>query len=407
MTVNTNLLTPRILLVDDERQIHSSVRLRLGKQYELICCTDARDALLKLGGERFDLCFADIHMPQMDGLQFIEAAQKTDPLLGYVVLSAFDNEANLRRSIPLQVYDFISKPLPDRDGFEDRIDEWVTRTRRRRQDHELARKAGQLTAGLSAAQLEREIEIVASETARDALLQTAGLLSTIHAHLITALKELGPRARGDAALSQLCRGLDEGRKTAEAAVKVTGDFFGSAYASRDSANSLALVGPGLHHAAGIALRMCRAEESQKVIDFASVDERLPLRNLSGIDFLLMLVPVLSAALIMAEGGTTVRVTAAPLPRLDAILNDTRLRPHLWVNRRGATVSQPGTRLEISAGGPPFCRGEAEAWLNNGFAPLASITARGLILGLQKCKGLLGLAVAPSAERFSIVLALPV
>src|SRR5688500_7007106 len=99
------LLTPRILVVDDERQIHASIRLRLGQMYELVSCFDAHDALEKLSTDRFDLWFADIHMPEMDGFAFIDAARKRDPGLGYVVLSAFDSDENLRRTIPLQVYD--------------------------------------------------------------------------------------------------------------------------------------------------------------------------------------------------------------------------------------------------------------------------------------------------------------
>ena len=131
-TDTVELMTPRILIVDDERQIHASLRLRLGRDYELVCCFNAREALARLQQERFELCIADIHMPQMDGLTFIETAQKTDPALGYVVLSAFDSDENLRRTIPLQVYDFLSKPLPDRAGFEARIPAWIDATRRRR-----------------------------------------------------------------------------------------------------------------------------------------------------------------------------------------------------------------------------------------------------------------------------------
>ena len=69
-----DVMTPRILIVDDERQIHASIRLRLGRDYELVSCFDAREALERLGQERFDLCLADIHMPHMDGLTFIARA---------------------------------------------------------------------------------------------------------------------------------------------------------------------------------------------------------------------------------------------------------------------------------------------------------------------------------------------
>src|SRR4051794_1989067 len=118
---SVDLFSPRILVVDDERQIHASLKLRLGRDYSLVCHTDARQALALLPAERFDLCIVDIHMPHMDGLAFVAAAQQSDPALGYLLLSAFDTDENLRRAIPLGVYEFIPKPLPARAGFEDRL----------------------------------------------------------------------------------------------------------------------------------------------------------------------------------------------------------------------------------------------------------------------------------------------
>ena len=87
---------------------------------------------------------------------------------------------NLRRAIPLNVFDFIGKPLPERDGFEARIPEWIDRTRAQRRDQALARQAGTINQDLDLARLEREVELVASETARDALLQLSAPRSLPH-----------------------------------------------------------------------------------------------------------------------------------------------------------------------------------------------------------------------------------
>src|SRR4051812_28458245 len=156
------LMTPRILVVDDERQIHASFRLRLGRDYDLVFAFSGHDALEKVRHERFDLCFADIHMPNMDGLKFIELARETDPGLGFVVVSAFDSGENLHRAIPLQVYEFLSKPLPERDGFERRIPGWISQTRDRRREHRLAREANTIANDRDSALLERDVELVAS-----------------------------------------------------------------------------------------------------------------------------------------------------------------------------------------------------------------------------------------------------
>ncbi len=400
-----DLFVPRILVVDDERQIHASLRLRLGSDYRLVCCTDAREALAKVATEQFDLCFADIHMPHLDGLAFIQAAKAHDPNLGYVVVSAFDSDENLRRAIPLQIYDFIPKPLPDRDGFERRVPEWVERTRTRRREHALALKAGTIENDLETARLEREVEFVASETARDALLQCASLLTTIHAHLVTGTTVFGPRGRSDSSLMPLLRNLEEARKTSEAAVAVTSGFFDSGYGNRDT--SPALVASGLTHAISIAVRKGGAAESDKRVEVSGVDDRMPARGLTGIDFLLMMVPAIGAALARAQSGSTVRIHGEAVARLDAASKDPRYRRCVWINRKYAVISQPGIVLTVTATGAALANAELEAWLKGADATPSRVSPGRLMLGTQKCRGLLGIATAPESERFLIVLALPV
>lgn len=399
-----DLLIPRILVVDDESLIHVSLRLRLGRECDVVCCFGAREALARVEKERFDLCIVDIHMPEMDGLSFIAAAKERDPALGYLLLSAFDSDENLRRSIPLQVYDFIAKPLPGREGFEQRISDWVQRTRSRRLEREMAHRAGQIAGDLGAARLEREVELVASETAREALLQTANLLTTIHAHLVTASAALVERGKSDSTLAHLCRNLEEARKTAEAAMAVAEGFFDSAYGNRDQ--SPALVNAGLRHAIAIAVRAARAEPDNKAVDCGVFDAALPIKAISGIDFLLMMVPAIEVALTIAPPNTTVRVHAEPWPRLENAARDARLTGFLWINRRNAALGQPGVVVSLAASGPAFSREDAEAWLKGECPRLGSVTARGLLAGLQKCRGLLGLALAPGAEQFRLALVLP-
>ena len=322
-----------------------------------------------------------------------------------MIVSAFDSDENLRRAIPLPVFDFISKPLPERDGFEARMPEWIGRTRAQRHRRELADQAHTVATELASARVEREVEIVASETARDALLQTANLLTTIHAHLVTAHGSLAARARGDAGLSQLLRNLDEARKTADAAMTVAEGFFNSAYAQRDT--SPALLGPGVRHALQIALRATRAEAHGKSADLIGLDQHAVIHGLTGIEFLLLLVPALSIALGLAREETTVRLEAIAVPRLDQALREARFQPYLWVNRRGALLSHPGVVLLLAAQAPAQTRAEGEAWLRGEPRGAAeNISARGLIGGLQKTKGVLALGVAPVAAQWSLALFLP-
>jgi CheY-like chemotaxis protein len=399
-----DLMPPRILVVDDETQIHASMRLRLAGENELVFSSSGPDALLKIADQRFDLCFADIHMPEMDGLRFIDTARTVDPCLGYVVLSAFDTDDNLRRTIPLQVYDFISKPLPERHDFEGRISGWVEATRKRRREHVLADHANMLATERDSARMERDIELVASESTRDALLQTAALMTTVDAHFLSACSVLAARVKTDPTLNQLHRAMLEGRRATAAVMNVTDRVLGSAYGSRDS--SPALINEGIRDAINLALKGRSTEELNKAVSFVPVDAQLPIRGLSGISFLLMVFPALAATLALTAANNTVGIRGEHYPRLDAILKDPKLRSYLWLNRRNAFTSQPAWLIVFSSTAPALGRIQAEQWLQGEYAELAAITPRGIIEGVRKCHGLLGFSVTPTSQFFRLCLALP-
>jgi CheY-like chemotaxis protein len=398
------LMTPRILIVDDERQIHASIRLRLGRDYDLVYSFDGPDALEKIKSERFDLCFADIHMPYMNGLKFVELAQQVDPALGFVVVSAFDTDVNLHRAVPLQLYEFLTKPLPERDGFEARVPGWVERTRVARRNHELALQSTTLAAERDSALLERDVEFVASESARDGLSETANLLTTVHAHIVSGLAQLSSRGKSDSSLLPIIRNLEQGKKAADAAMMAAGKFFDSAYGSRDS--SPALMAQGISDAVNIAMRASHADVAQKHVDIQKMDEAVVVRGLSGIDFLRLMFPAVTAALLSAPPNSTVGIRAEHFPRLDAVSKDPRHRAYLWINRKRAPANQPGILVTIFATAPALTRSQLEDWTKGKFVPFSSVAHHGLIAGIEKCHGLLGVAIGGEPELFRILMALP-
>lgn len=396
---------PSILIVDDEKQIHSSLRLRLGDQYQLVCLSNPKEALTIVRHQSFDLCIVDVRMPGMDGLQFIEAARELDPALGYVILSGFDSDENLRRAIPLQVLDFIAKPLPDRTGLERRLPDWIGRTRARRREFALARESEARGRDLDQARIERDVESTASESAREALLQAANLLTTTQALLLNAHYALEALQPKDPRLAPLARSLQEARKNAEAAGAIAEGYFASAYADRES--SPAMIDACLRHAIGISSRLAKAEERRQTVDLHPVGGDLQVPGLTGINFLLMLVPAIIQSLELAAAGTTVQIRCDELTRLDQAMDDARWRHFQWVNRRNATLSRPGILLSIRAHAAALETGVATAWLQGGATADLHRPSHGIIHGIQQAKGLLGLAVRPKSDRFELVLALPV
>jgi CheY-like chemotaxis protein len=399
-----DLITPRILIVDDERQIHASVRLRIGRDYDLAFSFEGRDALEKISANRYDLCIADIHMPKMDGLTFISSARQIDPALGYVILSAFDSDENLRRAIPLQVYEFIPKPLPERDAFESLIPQWVERTRRQRKEIYLAHNANSIASDREAALLEREIEYITCEKARSTVRENATYLTTINAHLVSAIAQLSPRLRSDSVLAHVHRNLEEARRASDAAMAATTGYFDSGYGTCDSSPALAIE--VLRDAISLVLKICKAEATNKIIDFKPLDARITLPSMPGADFLRTTVPALSAALSVAPANTTVGVQVEHIPRMDALIKDSRNAGFMWFNRRHALNGHSAVIVTISASSPPLSAAQADAWYRGEYTPAGALSSRGTVSGVQSFRGLIGLSLPPQSSQFRVVIALP-
>jgi two-component system response regulator (stage 0 sporulation protein F) len=399
-----DLSPARILVVDDERQIHASIRLRLGEDYELHSVTDPREALKRLRDERFDLCFVDLHMPHLNGFAFLEQARGIDPELGVVVVSAFDDATNVKRAIPFQVLAFIGKPLPDRAGFEHRVPGWIERTRQQRLDRQLAEESHRAAEEVASAQLKHAVELVASESAREALLQTANLLTTIHAHLVTLHTLLATRAKQDSSLSQTMRNLEAARRASDAAITVAEGFSNSAYANRDT--SAALLDGGIRQAIDITSRVNSPAAAEVQIEYSGCDPGTIVRSISGLDLLLLLVPFIGVAQVRAAPGSALRMEVGALPRLDLIIKAPTMRQAVWFNRHRALISHAGMQVTLSGHGAPIERRVLEAWLGGDTGQLGRVSRRGVLSGLQKCGGLLGTGPV-SDHGFFVALALPI
>jgi hypothetical protein len=331
------------------------------------------------------------------------SASAIDPDLGFVILSAFDTEENLRRAIPLQVIEFIPKPLPERAGFEARLPGWIDRTRARRRERVLARQADTVSADLEAARLERDIEAVASDSTRDVLTQTSAFLSVIHAHLVSATLQLGQKTRHDPSLSLLLHNLEQARQSADAAITAADRFFEVAYSRRD--DSPAMLAECLPHAANVARRTPTALDRDLRLDLAPNELSLPVAGLTSIELLLLLVPLLRAALALAPAHSAVLVSVQTLSRLDQVWREPHYRHFSWFNRRHAHVTRPGYAIQVSP--PPAAdRSAVSAWLSGSPTVLGGISNQGLITGLQACHGCLGFPSAENLEHSQIVLVLP-
>lgn len=107
-------MTPRILLVDDEPGIRSSLSGVLEDEgYSVNSVSRAEDALEELNRQSYDVMLLDIWLPGMDGLTALSHVQERDAAVRptVVMISGHGTIETAVRATKLGAFDFIEKPL--------------------------------------------------------------------------------------------------------------------------------------------------------------------------------------------------------------------------------------------------------------------------------------------------------
>lgn len=105
---------PRILLVDDQRQVSRVLRSSLelsGREYIISEVASAEEALAEIDRTPVDLLVTDLRLPAMSGLQLVERAKSINPRMQTVLITGNPTEEIRRRAEKLGVVAFLPKPI--------------------------------------------------------------------------------------------------------------------------------------------------------------------------------------------------------------------------------------------------------------------------------------------------------
>ena len=101
-----------ILIMDNEETVRTTVREFLQKiGYNCGVASDPPEALILLHKHPFNLVISDISMPGMDGLQFMQEAKKSFPLLDFVIMTGYAAEYEYVSIIDAGAADYMTKPF--------------------------------------------------------------------------------------------------------------------------------------------------------------------------------------------------------------------------------------------------------------------------------------------------------
>ncbi|HVO29436.1 MAG TPA: response regulator, partial [bacterium] len=107
----------RILVVDDERVIREILTDFLEMEgYSVVSASDGQEALTRLqSGDNIDLVVTDLKMPNMGGIELIDAISrmKTQPVI--LVMTGFGTVETAVGAMKRGAYDYILKPFKVED----------------------------------------------------------------------------------------------------------------------------------------------------------------------------------------------------------------------------------------------------------------------------------------------------
>ena len=105
----------KVMVVDDQTSMRAMIRRAL----QDLGFKDVRDkpsapeALDAIKGDRVHLVISDYNMPEMDGLQFLEAV-RTDPVIGktvFIMLTGSADKEIVQKAAALGVNNYVMKPF--------------------------------------------------------------------------------------------------------------------------------------------------------------------------------------------------------------------------------------------------------------------------------------------------------
>ncbi len=116
----------KILIVDDEFLIIYSLSATFhSSDVDVITAADGRTALKAINENHFDICFLDIHLPDVNGLEIMKKLRYLSPGSKVVIMTGSEVSEGMMKSIQENAHMLIAKPF-DLDRIKAFVDRMLT-----------------------------------------------------------------------------------------------------------------------------------------------------------------------------------------------------------------------------------------------------------------------------------------
>lgn len=111
-TLHESKLKTKILIIDDEAPIRQILAESLKDEgFEVLAAPDGPTGLQVLSEFQPHICFLDIWMPKMDGIEVLTKAVPTFPDVNFIMISGHGTIETAVKATKIGAWDFIEKPL--------------------------------------------------------------------------------------------------------------------------------------------------------------------------------------------------------------------------------------------------------------------------------------------------------
>jgi DNA-binding NtrC family response regulator len=104
-------MSQRLLIVDDEIGVRESLKMILGKDFQLMEADSVESALAKVEEGRPNLVLLDLIMPRSDGLAALQRIKEINPDCAVIILTGVNSQQLAAKALEAGAYDFIGKPF--------------------------------------------------------------------------------------------------------------------------------------------------------------------------------------------------------------------------------------------------------------------------------------------------------